>query len=489
VAELAHDYDGCLVCRARTQAPRRLLQAAALFTAGLSITYGILELRPARHAAPHRGVAAAPVKAAAKPAAPTKRRPKPPVVVHRPAPVAAGVLDAASASLTRSAAAGVDRGFFLSSPGGIFATAARVATWRPLVVRAAKRAGVRPNLLEAIVFVESSGRADVTSGPAVGLAQLHPAAARRFGLHVDLRHAGTLTRRLAHARNARTVHQLRRWRARYDQRYGPARSLRAAAAYLAVAQKTLGREDLAVEAYHLGIGPLRGVHVPYATLYVRSSRYDDYAFRVYAAERLMRRWRRDPAGLRFEAQQQLRKNSSEEYLHPRSLTARFATPGAILHAELHHTLRMIPVEASRTHIRIDASLGQQARKLGRARRLYRALRPQALDVLLYIGRRVHQLSGVRAPLLLTSAVRDNRYQRTLMHVNANAARTYSLHTTGFAFDIARVYKNDRQARAFQFVLDRLAAVDAIAYIREAAAIHVAVATDAPRTLALIEKLG
>jgi hypothetical protein len=76
-----------------------------------------------------------------------------------------------------------------------------------------------------------------------------------------------------------------------------------------------------------------------------------------------------------------------------------------------------------------------------------------------------------------------------MRVNVNAARSYSLHTTGYAFDIARAYKNGRQARAFQFVLDRLSAVNAIAYIREAAAIHVAVASDAAHKLALLKKLG
>jgi len=492
MAELAHDqpsyhdHADCLVCRAKEQAPRRLLQGLALFAAGLCITTGVLDLRPATHARAHR-VAAVPAQAAASAKATAK--PAPPVVVRKPAAVSTAVLDSASATLTKSAAAGVDRGFFLSSPGGIFATAARVAQWRPLVVAAAKHAGVRPNLLEALVFVESSGRADVSSGSAVGLAQLGPSAARRFGLHVDLRHSGKLTRRLAHAWNPRTAHQLRHWRARYDQRYAPARSLRAAAAYLAYAQKTLGREDLAVESYEIGVKRLRGVHVPYATLYVRSSRYDDYAFRVYAAERVMRTWRRHPSALRFEGRQQARKNSSEEYLHPRSITSRFATPSAILHAELRHTLRMIPVDTPQTHIAIGPFFGQEAHKLGRARRLYRALRPQALDVLLYIGQRVHELSGVRAPLVLTSAVRDNRYQRTLMNVNANAARTYSIHTTGFAFDIARAYKNDRQARAFQFVLDRLSAVNAIAYIREAAAIHVAVASDAPRKLALLEKLG
>ena len=122
--------------------------------------------------------------------------------------------------------------------------------------------------------------------------------------------------------------------------------------------------------------------------------------------------------------------------------------------------------------------------LGRSRRLYAGLRPAALDVLLYIGERVHELSGGRR-LLVTSAVRDDRYQRVLRRVNANAARTYSMHTTGYAFDIARSYSTPDQGGAFQFVLDRLAAVDAIAYIRENAAIHIAVASDAPAKLALM----
>jgi uncharacterized protein YcbK (DUF882 family) len=134
-------------------------------------------------------------------------------------------------------------------------------------------------------------------------------------------------------------------------------------------------------------------------------------------------------------------------------------------------------------------MGEEAHKLGRSRRLYRGLRAPTLDVLLYIGTRVHELSGVRRPLLVTSAVRDSRYQRVLMHVNWNAARTYSIHTTGYAFDIARSYANERQAAAFQFVLERLQAVNAIAYIREAAAIHIAVSSDASEKLALLAKVS
>jgi hypothetical protein len=74
-------------------------------------------------------------------------------------------------------------------------------------------------------------------------------------------------------------------------------------------------------------------------------------------------------------------------------------------------------------------------------------------------------------------------------VNANAARSYSLHTTGYAFDIARKYASSRQGSAFQYVLDRLMAANAIAYIRESEAIHIAVAADAPAKLKLLSTIG
>jgi hypothetical protein len=64
-----------------------------------------------------------------------------------------------------------------------------------------------------------------------------------------------------------------------------------------------------------------------------------------------------------------------------------------------------------------------------------------------------------------------------------------LHTTGYAFDIARSYTGVRQADAFQFVLDRLTAANAIAYIREASAIHIAVASDAAAKLKQLSVVG
>jgi hypothetical protein len=471
MAELVHELQehDCIVCRAKAAAPRRLAQALALFAAGLCLTTGVLNLRS--RTAPHHRAA---VRAVPAPAA----KPTPPHAAREP-----DARSTAAAALERNAAIGLGRPFF---DGGVFTTAARVAQWHPLVVRSARAAGVAPSLLEGVVYVESSGRADVTNGTAVGLTQLRRSVARRLGLHVDARRAARLTRRIAHAWNPRTLKQLKRWRARYDERYAPAKAIAATAAYLATARQTLGRDDLAIQAYHTGINALRGTKQSYAAVYFRTARVDDYALKVLAAERVMRMWRAHRGALAYEAAQQARKSSAEEYLHPLARTRRFRTPHTILRAEQRHVLRMIPVDTRRTHIAVDGSFGSQAYKLGRARRLYRALRPQALDVLLYIGARVHALSGARAPLLLTSAVRDNRYQRVLQHVNVNAARSYSLHTTGYAFDIARVYRSRRQAWAFQYVLDRLTAANAIAYIREAAAIHVAVASDASAKLRLLE---
>jgi hypothetical protein len=73
-------------------------------------------------------------------------------------------------------------------------------------------------------------------------------------------------------------------------------------------------------------------------------------------------------------------------------------------------------------------------------------------------------------------VRDKDYQRVLAATDREATTAYSLHTTGYAFDIARMYRSRAQALAFQFVLDRLTARGMIAWVREPEAIHVTVAS-------------
>jgi hypothetical protein len=404
--------------------------------------------------------------------------------------------------LAADAARAFDRSFFVAGPG-VDETAARVAAWRPLVNRAARGSSVDPDVLEAMVYVESGGSSSVIAGhdassPA-GLTQLSKSQAGQLHMSFHLGASRRLTRMIWTAyREGRSTKAARleaRRRVR-DARFAPLASLRGTVRYLDKAAHVLGRADLAVASYHLGISNLSrataGEPVPFPTLYFASapdrnvnmwrrlnahgSVAYDYYWKVLAAERVMRLYRRDRGALAYEGRLQARKNSSEEVIHPRSATPRFHTPRELALAWKKHELRAIPRNASVTHVAIGPYFAQMAHRLGRSQRLYRGLRPEARTVLLYIGSRVQQLSHARRPLILTSAVRDDVYQSVLMRVNANAARSYSIHTTGYAFDIARVYSSPRQAAAFEYVLNRLAALHAIAYIREATAIHIAVAS-------------
>ncbi len=93
-----------------------------------------------------------------------------------------------------------------------------------------------------------------------------------------------------------------------------------------------------------------------------------------------------------------------------------------------------------------------------------------------IGRGVQRISGDKAGLILTSSVRDADYQKALAATDIEATQAFSLHTTGWAFDLARVYRSRAQALALQFMLDRMAALGLLAWVREPRAIHVTVAT-------------
>jgi hypothetical protein len=128
-------------------------------------------------------------------------------------------------------------------------------------------------------------------------------------------------------------------------------------------------------------------------------------------------------------------------------------------------------------------MGALAPRFGRSKQLYRGLRAEALALLVYLSNRVHTLSGATQPLMVTSAVRDEKYQRLLRTGNTEATARYSLHTTGFAFDVRRRYESDAQAQAFQFELEDLTARGLIAWVREPAAIHVTVSSDAEALVA------
>src|SRR5919204_3310621 len=61
------------------------------------------------------------------------------------------------ADYERRAALGLSHVLYAKSPGGVVASARRPARWRPLVDRVARRHRLDPDMLEAIVFLESAG--------------------------------------------------------------------------------------------------------------------------------------------------------------------------------------------------------------------------------------------------------------------------------------------------------------------------------------------
>jgi hypothetical protein len=432
---------------------------------------------------------------------------------------------------TRRAAAGNSHLLYALSPGGAVASAERTARWRPAVEEAAQRAGVDPDTLEGLVFLESAGREDARAPggleAAAGLTQiLAETGANLLGMRVDVAASERYTRRLARAeargRGARAA-ALRRARARVDERFDPVKALAGTARYLALARERFGREDLAFVSYHMGIGNLESVlrdyasepdgairdvvagdELTYARVYFDStptsqprayrrlaSLGDDssnYLWKVAAAREIMRLWRQDRAELERLAALHGAKASAEEVLHPEDRTARFATPDDLRRAWDEGALVPFPDAPDVTGLGLDPRMGELARRIRQPAALYRGLRPEALALALYMGAQVRAISG-QGPLVVTSTVRDGDYQEALAGGNREATRGYSLHTTGWAFDVLREYGSRRQALAFQFVLDRLRTLNLIAWVREPRAIHVTAASDARVLLPLLERVN
>ena len=421
--------------------------------------------------------------------------------------------------LEQAAARGYAQVLYAKSPGGVLASAKRTARFRPLVEQAVAGTGIDPNLLEAIVFLESAGRPDVIAGSdpanATGLTQILAETAQNFlGMHVDLPVSRALTDAIAAAKrrgDPQAVRRLEARRRRIDARFVPAKALAGTVRYLLTARKRFGRDDLAIVSYHMGIGNLQGLLRDYAggggtvkelvarddlswarvyfgssprahrSAWARLSSFGDdsqtYYWRVLAAEGIMRLYRSDPAELQRLTVLHREKASAEDVLHPPATTERFATAADLEHAWRQGLVQPLPNEPALLHVRIAPAMGALADRLGKQPDLYRGLRPEALALLLYLAGRVHALSG--APALTVSAtVLDDEYRQLLPPDDPNAGSGYSLLTTGYAFDVRRTYSSSAQAAAFQYELERLQARDLIAWVRTPTTIHVTVSSAA-----------
>jgi soluble lytic murein transglycosylase-like protein len=412
------------------------------------------------------------------------------------------------------AAAGFAHGIYAFSPGGAAASAERTERWREQVEDAADSAGVDADRLEGLVLLESAGRADALTAAgiegAAGVAQIVAGTATTLlDMQVDLDRSERLTRRIDRALRRGNLVDAQRLRARrraVDERFDPERAFPAAGRYLRIAMDRYGREDLAFVSYHMGMGNLDGVlgvfggdDPSWAEIYFDSTPLrnpatharlagfaDDsanYLWKVEAAMEVMRLHREDPEELERLAAMHTAKNSAEEVLHPAGTTPVFEDPDALARAWEAGEIVAVPEGGG---LRLGRGAGELARRLDVPRSLYTGLRPEAAALALYVAAKVREIAP-GTTLRITSVVRDQRYQRLLAGRNNEATRRYSLHTTGWAFDVARDYEGREHALAFQFVLDRLRALNLITWVREPGAIHITASRDAEQLLPLLER--
>jgi hypothetical protein len=168
---------------------------------------------------------------------------------------------------------------------------------------------------------------------------------------------------------------------------------------------------------------------------------------VLAAREILALYRDHPDQLRLLETQHDASDSAEWVLHP---------PGSSLGAALVG----LPPAPGRFGLALALPLGSQ-----------RALRPAALAALVYMGVGTRQLAA-GGRLTVVAAARPGR----------------GMASTGYEFDIARQYRDHRQALAFQFILDRLQALNLIAWRRDGRRIRVVAASDAAGVLGAPAKL-
>jgi hypothetical protein len=229
--------------------------------------------------------------------------------------------------------------------------------------------------------------------------------------------------------------------------------------------KVVADDDLSYTRVYFGSTPL--LHpIAYGKLASFGDDSSNYLWRVLAAREIMQLYRRQPQQLQQLAALHKAGRSAELVLHP---------PGTPAYPDLQAVERAI-------HAGQLVDPPAQPAKLGLAFATphgpLRALRLPALSALLYIGVGTKDIGG-GGLLTVTRAVQPGRAGRD----------DDQLHATGYEFDIARRYRDHRQALAFQFMLDRLQTLNLIAWRRDADKIHVVVADSARRLLPDVARLA
>jgi hypothetical protein len=212
-----------------------------------------------------------------------------------------------------------------------------------------------------------------------------------------------------------------------------------------------------------------------------------YLFKLDAADTIMKLHAAKSGLLERIASLQTAKASGENLLRPPDRFPPYENGGDLRKAYAKKDLIALPNDPRRLGFSVDRGMGSLGRQIHERRALFRGLRPEALATLLYVTKEVRRIAG-GSHLRVTSTVRDLKYQRVLLGINAQATRGFSLHTTGYAVDVSRNFRNAREQRAFVAVLERLRAHNMVDFVYEPAAIHFTVGPEAKVMLPLAEQL-
>jgi hypothetical protein len=162
----------------------------------------------------------------------------------------------------------------------------------------------------------------------------------------------------------------------------------------------------------------------------------------------MRSFRADRRALAARAALQTAAPSAALVLHPPGRATAYRTRTALAAAYASGALDREPAAGADG---LRWSPGTDA--------LHRGLRPGAAALLRRLGARVGALAHTGAPLTVLATVAAD--------------------PTGWSFVLSRRYAAPGQAEALQFVLDRLTALNAIAWSRQGSSLRVTVAADVP----------
>jgi hypothetical protein len=174
-------------------------------------------------------------------------------------------------------------------------------------------------------------------------------------------------------------------------------------------------------------------------------------------------------------------------LRPESEYEPYKDGTALRRAYRDGELVALPDDPRRLGYKIDPGMGSLAKQVKERKALFRGLRPDSLAVLVYLTTQVRAIAG-GSHLIVTSTVRDQKYQQALIGINIQATREFSLHTVGFAFDIERNWKSKAEANATVATLERLRALDVIDWVYEPTALHVTAGPRAHELLPFLDKL-